>query len=81
MDKKDLTRHDKWLCMMPRRLKLLRELLRDDGVIFMSIFVSIDDNEAHRLRTWRCSMSIRAPHQPLRHPMPDQPHPNQRQPH
>jgi len=41
----DLTRHDKWLCMMMPRLKLLRELLRDDGVIF----VSIDDNEMYRL--------------------------------
>lgn len=37
----DLTRHDKWLCMMYPRLKLLRELLADDGVIF----ISIDDNE------------------------------------
>ena len=46
VDKEDLTRHDKWLCMMMPRLKLLRELLRDDGIIF----VSIDDNEAHRLR-------------------------------
>lgn len=46
VDKEDLTRHDKWLCMMTPRLKLLRELLREDGVIF----VSIDDNEAHRLR-------------------------------
>lgn len=45
VDKEDLTRHDKWLCMMMPRLKLLRELLREDGVIF----VSIDDNEAHRL--------------------------------
>ena len=42
----DLTRHDKWLCMMMPRLKLLRELLRDDGVIF----ISIDDNEVHHLR-------------------------------
>ena len=42
----DLSRHDKWLCMMYPRLKLLRELLRDDGVIF----VSIDDNEQHNLR-------------------------------
>ena len=42
----DLTRHDKWLCMMMPRLKLLRELLRDDGVIF----VSIDDNEVHHLK-------------------------------
>ncbi len=42
----DLTRHDKWLCMMTPRLKLLRELLTDDG----TIFVSIDDNEQHHLR-------------------------------
>ena len=33
----DFTRHDKWLCMMMPRLKLLRELLADDGVIFVSI--------------------------------------------
>lgn len=46
VDKEDLTRHDKWLCMMMPRLTLLRELLCDDGVIF----VSIDDNEAHHLR-------------------------------
>ena len=44
--KDDLTRHDKWLCMMTPRLKLLRELLSDDGVIF----VSIDNNEAQHLR-------------------------------
>jgi adenine-specific DNA-methyltransferase len=42
----DLSRHDKWLCMMMPRLKLLRALLCDDGVIF----VSIDDNEVHYLR-------------------------------
>jgi adenine-specific DNA-methyltransferase len=47
VDKEDLTRHDKWLCMMMPRLKLLRELLSEDG----GIFVSIDDNEDHRLRT------------------------------
>ena len=46
VDREDLTRHDKWCCMMLPRLKLLRELLRDDGVIF----VSIDDNEVHHLR-------------------------------
>src|SRR3989338_4674338 len=46
VDKDDLTRHDKWLCMMMPRLKLLRELLRDDGVIF----VSIDNNEIDHLR-------------------------------
>jgi adenine-specific DNA-methyltransferase len=42
----DLTRHDKWLCMMYPRLSLLRSFLKKDGVIF----VSIDDFEAHRLR-------------------------------
>lgn len=44
--KDDLTKHDKWLCMMTPRLKLLRELLSDDGVIF----ISIDDNESHHLQ-------------------------------
>ena len=33
----DLTRHDKWLCMMYPRLKLLQKLLADDGVIFVSL--------------------------------------------
>jgi len=33
----DLTRHDKWLCMMYPRLKLLHKLLAEDGVIFISI--------------------------------------------
>lgn len=42
----DATRHDKWCCMMYPRLQLLKELLRDDG----AIFVSIDDNEASHLR-------------------------------
>lgn len=42
----DLSRHDKWLCMMYPRLRLLREFLREDGVIF----VSIDDNEVGHLR-------------------------------
>ena len=46
VDGEDLERHDKWLCMMWPRLHLLRELLADDGVIF----VSIDDHEQHRLR-------------------------------
>lgn len=32
----DLTRHDKWLCMMYPRLKLLHKLLADDGAIFIS---------------------------------------------
>ncbi len=47
VDREDLTRHDKWCCMMLPRLKLLRELLREDG----AIFVSIDDNEVHHLRS------------------------------
>ena len=42
----DLSRHDKWLCMMYPRLCLLHELLRDDGVIF----ITIDDNEQPNLR-------------------------------
>ncbi|MDE0607857.1 MAG: site-specific DNA-methyltransferase [Acidimicrobiaceae bacterium] len=46
VDRDDLTRHDKWCAMMLPRLKLLRELLREDG----AIFVSIDDNEVHHLR-------------------------------
>ncbi|MFM8319372.1 MAG: site-specific DNA-methyltransferase [Chloroflexota bacterium] len=43
----DLSRHDKWLCMMYPRLVLLREMLRDDG----SIWMSIDDNEVHHARS------------------------------
>ncbi len=46
VDGEDLERHDKWLCMMWPRLHLLRDLLSDDGVIF----VSIDDHEQHHLR-------------------------------
>ena len=45
-ESEDLTRHDKWLCMMYPRLNLLRDLLADDG----AIFVSIDDNEHCNLR-------------------------------
>ena len=46
IDGEDLERHDKWLCMMWPRLHLLKELLSENGVIF----VSIDDNEHHHLR-------------------------------
>ena len=42
----DACRHDKWCCMMYPRLMLLKELLREDGVVF----VSIDDNEVAHLR-------------------------------
>lgn len=45
-DAEDLSRHDKWLCMMYPRLALLRELLTDDG----SLWVSIDDNEVQHAR-------------------------------
>ena len=46
IEAEDLCRHDKWLCMMYPRLRLLRAFLRDDGVIF----VSIDDVEVASLR-------------------------------
>ena len=46
VDNEDLERHDKWLCMMWPRLHLLKDLLAEDGIIF----VSIDDNEHHHLR-------------------------------
>ena len=46
VDGEDLERHDKWLCMMWPRLHLLKELLAEDG----AIFISIDDNEQHHLR-------------------------------
>lgn len=42
-----LDRHDRWLCMMYPRLVLLKQFLREDG----AIFVSIDDNEVAHLRT------------------------------
>ena len=42
----DLSRHDKWLCMMYPRLKLLQKLLSEDGVIF----ISIDDTEYANLK-------------------------------
>ena len=42
----DLSRHDKWLCMMYPRLKLLYKLLADEGVIF----ISIDDAEYANLK-------------------------------
>ena len=41
----DLTRHDKWLCMMYPRLKLLQKLLADDGCLI----ISISYHELHNL--------------------------------
>lgn len=42
----DFSRHDKWLCMMYPRLRLLRQMLSKEGVIF----ISIDDNELYNLK-------------------------------
>lgn len=42
----DGLRHDKWACMMWPRLRLLHELLADDG----SFWMTLDDNEIHRGR-------------------------------
>ena len=41
----DMSRHDKWLCMMYPRLRLLYKLLSPQGVLF----ISIDDNEEKNL--------------------------------
>jgi adenine-specific DNA-methyltransferase len=46
VDKEDLERHDKWLCMMWPRVQILHELLSENGVII----VTLDDNEIHRYR-------------------------------
>lgn len=42
----EMARHDRWLCMMWPRLNLLRDLLSDSGIVF----VSIDAIEHHHLR-------------------------------
>ncbi len=42
----DLSRHDKWLCMMYPRLQILKRLLHKKG----SIFISIDENEQAHLK-------------------------------
>ena len=46
VDKEDSARHTKWLSFMKRRLLLARELLKNTGVIF----ISIDDNEQAQLK-------------------------------
>ena len=46
IDEDDGYRHSKWLSMMKKRLILSRELLNEDGVIF----ISIDDNEQANLK-------------------------------
>ena len=45
-ESEDLSRHDKWLCMMYPRLKMLKDLLNKNGLIF----VNIDDNEHCNLK-------------------------------
>lgn len=47
VDKEDSYRHSKWLSFMEKRLRLARSLLRDTGVIF----ISIDDNELSQLKS------------------------------
>lgn len=46
VDKEDNYRHSKWLSFMVKRLRLARNLLSDQGVIF----ISIDDNEQAQLK-------------------------------
>ena len=46
VDKDDLTRHDKWCCMMYPRLKLLHDLLAENG----AICINLDDTEASNCR-------------------------------
>lgn len=45
VNREDLSKHDKWLCMMYPRLKLLFDLLDNDGIMF----ISMDDNEIDNL--------------------------------
>ena len=46
VDKEDAYRHSKWISFMEKRLKIAHKLLKDDGVIF----ISIDDNEFAQLK-------------------------------
>jgi adenine-specific DNA-methyltransferase len=46
VDKEDTYRHSKWLAFMEKRLKLAKNLLKDTGLIF----ISIDDNEMAQLK-------------------------------
>ena len=45
VEKDDLERHEKWLCMMWPRLKLIKELMSPDAIIA----ITIDDNELFHL--------------------------------
>lgn len=46
IDENDSFRHSKWLSFMDKRLRIAQKLLRDDGILF----VSIDDNEGYDLK-------------------------------
>jgi len=46
VDKEDAYRHSKWISFMEKRLRIAHKLLKDDGVIF----ISIDDNEQAQLK-------------------------------
>jgi len=46
VDKEDSYRHSKWLSFMSKRLRLAKNLMKEDGVIF----ISIDDNEYAQLK-------------------------------
>ncbi len=46
VDENDGYKHSKWLNFMEKRLRLAKNLLKEDGVIF----ISIDDNELHQLK-------------------------------
>lgn len=46
VDREDSYRHSKWLSFMEKRLKLAKNLLKDKGIIF----ISIDDNEQAQLK-------------------------------
>lgn len=45
VDAKDRYRHSKWLSFMERRLRLAKRLLKDDGVLI----VTVDEHEVHHL--------------------------------
>ncbi len=46
IDKEDNYRHSKWLSFMEKRLLIAKQLLKNDGLIF----ISIDDNELYQLK-------------------------------
>lgn len=48
--------HDEWLCSVTQRLKRVKELLRNDG----SVWISIDDSELHYLKVAADSVFGRA---------------------